>query len=91
VTATGTFSTNGVAGTVRYEWIRKDSGGQLVIAEPPILIVTGDRSSHKVITDRWNAKSSGTEQLVFLSPVAKAPATQSITGSFACGGGGGGD
>jgi hypothetical protein len=83
-TATGTFSTNGAGGTVRYNWVRKDSSGTRVIAEPVIVIAAGDRSSHAVVSDVWSPASSGTEQLVFLAPGAQAPAAQSITGSFTC-------
>ncbi len=79
-TATGSFQTNGVGGTVSYEWVRTDSTGTLYIVEPNIVIAPGDTSVHSVVTDQWAPQSSGTEQLVFMSPVASAP-----TGSWSCG------
>jgi hypothetical protein len=67
--------TNGVGGTVTYEWIRTDvSGMRTVIAEPPIRIAPGDRNIHFVQTDRWTPAHSGSEQLVFLSPAYTVPA-----------------
>lgn len=76
-TATGTFQTNGAGGKVSYEWIRKDSSGTKVIAEGSITIAAGDKSVHNVVTDRWTPASSGTEQLVFLSPSAPSLAPKS--------------
>jgi hypothetical protein len=76
VTATGTFRTNGVGGTVTYSWVRKDSTGTRVIAEPAITIAPGDTSAHSVVTDSWSPESGGTEQLVFTSPSAPALAPQ---------------
>ena len=75
-TATGTFRTNGVGGTVYYGWVRKDSTGTHVIAEPAITIAAGDTGAHAVVTDRWAPASGGTEQLVFISPSAPAIAPQ---------------
>jgi hypothetical protein len=80
-TATGSFRTNGIGGTVRYEWVRTDSTGTVYIAEPNIVIAAGDTSVHSVVTDSWAPQSSGTEQLVFISPVASAP-----LGSWSCNG-----
>lgn len=69
-TASGSFTTNGVGGTVRYEWIRRDSTGTHTVARPAITIAPGDTSAHSVLPDVWAPESSGTEQLVFLSPSA---------------------
>lgn len=76
-TATGTFRTNGAGGKVSYEWIRKDSSGTKVIAEAAITIAAGDTSVQSVTTDKWAPASSGTEQLVFLSPAAPQLTPQS--------------
>jgi hypothetical protein len=69
VTATGSFTTNGAGGWVRYQWVRTDDRGrQTVIFEPPIYVQPGDRSLHQVVADQWTPQDPGTEQLVFLSP-----------------------
>ena len=75
ITATGSFATNGVGGSVSYEWVRVDSqGGQTVIPEAPIQVAPGDRSIHAVASDAFTPAHSGTEQLVFLSPAYSVPA-----------------
>jgi hypothetical protein len=70
ITANGSFTTNGVGGTVRYEWIRKDGATTIHVARPPMIIAAGDTSAHSVVPDAWIPQSDGTEQLVFLSPSA---------------------
>jgi hypothetical protein len=84
VIASGSFATNGVGGTVTYYWVETDSTGSHVVNEPPIVVAAGNTSTHSVVTDKWVPASSGTEQLVFTTPQAQAPATQSITQSFTC-------
>jgi len=79
VAATGTFTTNGSGGLVRYEWVRWDNRGTLTIAESPITIALGDTASHSVAADSWSPNASGTEQLVFLSPGAPQLAAQAFT------------
>jgi hypothetical protein len=75
VTATGSFTTNGVGGWVSYEWVRVDSqGNRTVTPEAPIRIAAGDRSSHAVVSDVFTPAHSGTDQLVFLSPSYTVPA-----------------
>jgi len=75
ITASGSFATNGVGGSVSYEWVRVDSqGGQTVIPEAPIQVAPGDRSIHAVASDVFTPAVSGTEQLVFLSPAYSVPA-----------------
>jgi hypothetical protein len=76
VTSTGTFRTNGAGGTVTYYWVR--SG----VAQPrqSMVVAKGDTGT-KVITDTWTPNSSGTEQLVFVSP-----SYPTLTKSFNCGG-----
>jgi hypothetical protein len=81
VTATGTFITNGAGGTVSYFWIRKDDTGTHAQPVHTLVIAKGDTSSHSVITDRWAPGSSGTEQLVFVTPTYPLAAQ-----SFKCGG-----
>jgi hypothetical protein len=76
VTATGNFRTNGVGGTVRYQWIRKDSSGTRTTAVATVVVAAGDTAVHNVTTDRWTPQSGGTEQLVFLAPAAPAIAAQ---------------
>ena len=69
VTATGSFTTNGVGGWVFYEWVRLDNQGtRTVIPEIPIRVAAGDTNAHAVVTDSFTPKHSGTDQLVFLSP-----------------------
>lgn len=78
MTATGSLTTNGVGGVVRYEWVRVyDTGRRIVVNEPPIVIAAGDRSLHAVVTDRWTPPEAGTEQLVFLAPSAPVLPVQS--------------
>src|SRR5919201_1603798 len=75
ITTSGWFFTNGVGGTVTYEWIRTDSSGmRTAITEPPITIAAGDRNLHLVKSDQWTPAYSGSEQLVFLSPAYTVPA-----------------
>jgi outer membrane biosynthesis protein TonB len=75
VTATGSFTTNGVGGWVFYEWVRVDSqGNRTVIPELPIRVAAGDTSSHAVVSDVFTPQHSGTDQLVFLSPAYTATA-----------------
>ena len=78
MTATGVFRTNGVGGTVTYEWIRKDSKGTKLVTEPAILIAGGDTSAHAVLSDSWVPSGPGSEQLFFTSP-SFAVAPQSFT------------
>ena len=69
MTATGSFTTNGVGGWVFYEWVRLDNQGtRTVIPEIPIRVAAGDTNAHAVVTDSFTPKHSGTDQLVFLSP-----------------------
>jgi hypothetical protein len=75
VVASGSFTTNGVGGSVSYEWVRVDSlGTQTVIPEAPIQVAPGDRSIHAVASDTFTLAHSGTDQLVFLSPAYSVPA-----------------
>src|SRR5579864_3154790 len=70
VTASGSFTTNGAGGWVFYEWVRLDSqGNRTVIGEFPIWVAPGDTSSHAVRSDVFTPAHSGSDQLVFLSPV----------------------
>ena len=74
ITASGGFTTNGVGGTVSYEWVRVDSQGtQTIIPEAPIQVAAGDKSLHVVASDTFTPAHSGSEQLVFLSPAYSAP------------------
>ena len=78
VNATGTFrmAANGPGGTVRYTWLRHDSRGYTNSAVFTIVVAAGDVAPHTVVADSWTPASSGSDQLVFLSPVyAAAPAT----------------
>jgi outer membrane biosynthesis protein TonB len=75
VTATGSFTTNGVGGWVFYAWVRIDSlGNKTTVPESPIRIPAGDTSSHTVATDSFTPQHSGTDQLVFFSPAYSATA-----------------
>jgi hypothetical protein len=80
VTATGTFrmQAGGPGGTVKYNWIRKDSNGTWVSPTYTIVIAAGDSSAHSVVTDSWTPASAGTEQLVFSTP-SYAVTPQSFT------------
>jgi outer membrane biosynthesis protein TonB len=69
VTATGSFTTNGVGGWVFYYWLRTDSqGNRTTVPEQPIRIAAGDTSAHNVASDSFTPQHSGSDQLVFLSP-----------------------
>jgi outer membrane biosynthesis protein TonB len=70
VTATGSFTTNGVGGWVFYQWVHYDAQGKRtgVTAEAPIRINPGDTSSHPVVADTFTPQHSGADQLVFLNP-----------------------
>ena len=75
MTATGSFTTNGVGGWVFYQWVRVDSQGtRTVIPEVPIRINAGDTTSHAVRPDSFTPQHSGSDQLVFLSPSYTVPA-----------------
>ena len=75
ITASGSFTTNGVGGPVSYEWVRVDSqGARTVIPEAPIRVATGDRGTHAVASDTFTPAHGGSEQLVFLSPAYSVPA-----------------
>jgi hypothetical protein len=69
ISATGSFTTNGVGGTVYYGWLRVDGqGNPQFIAETPIQVAAGDTSSHSVVSDSFTPTHSGSDQLVFISP-----------------------
>ena len=69
----------GPGGTVRYNWIRKDSNGTVVSQTYSYVIAAGDPgTAHYTVTDTWTPASSGTEQLVFTTP-GYAVAPQSWT------------
>lgn len=76
VTATGTFTTNGVGGTVYYGWAHYDTSGNVTgwTPEAPIQIAPGDTSSHSVVADIFTPQHSGSDKLVFLSPAYSAVA-----------------
>ncbi|HYY46082.1 MAG TPA: hypothetical protein VE951_03410 [Candidatus Angelobacter sp.] len=76
VTATGTFTTNGVGGSVYYSWVHYDVNGNVTggTPEPPIQIAAGDTSSHTVTADSFTPQHSGSDRLVFLSPSYSVPA-----------------
>jgi hypothetical protein len=78
VIANGTFVSNGAGGVVSYQWVRITSAGRFPQPVQSITLAVGDRSFHAVSTDRWTPPSSGSEQLVFLSP-AYSVAAQSWT------------
>ena len=70
MTASGSFTTNGVGGTVYYGWLRVDSqGNRQFIPETPIRIAAGDTSLHSVVSDIFTPVHSGSDQLVFISPL----------------------
>jgi len=70
VTASGSFTTNGAGGWVFYEWVRVDNqGNRTVINEFPIWVAAGNTASHAVRSDVFTPAHSGSDQLVFLSPV----------------------
>jgi hypothetical protein len=75
VTATGSFTTNGVGGSVSYRWVRVDNQGNRTIgASGTIRVAVGDRSLHTVASDSFTPAHSGSDQLVFLSPAYSVPA-----------------
>jgi hypothetical protein len=75
ITASGSFTANGVGGSVSYEWVRVDSqGARTVITEAPIQVAPGDRSIHAVTSDTFTPAQGGSDQLVFLSPAYSVPA-----------------
>jgi len=78
VTATGSFTTNGVGGWVFYQWVHYDTTGKVVGSTPeaPIRIAAGDTGSHPVVADSFTPQHSGSDKLVFWSP-AYAAAAQS--------------
>jgi hypothetical protein len=78
ITANGSFRTNGVAGTVTYQWIRNDSNGTQVQPLQSIVVAAGDTSAHSVAADLWIPASNGSEQLVFKNP-SFSVAPQSFT------------
>ena len=78
ITANGSFRTNGVGGTVTYQWIRNDSNGTQILPLQSIVVAAGDTSAHSVAADQWIPASNGSEQLVFKNPsISVAP--QSFT------------
>jgi hypothetical protein len=81
VTSTGTFRTNGAGGKVTYYWLRKDDSGTHAQPQQTLTIAKGDTSAHAVVTDSWTPGSSGSEQLVFVSPSYPLAAQ-----AFNCGG-----
>jgi outer membrane biosynthesis protein TonB len=76
VTATGSFTTNGVGGTVYYRWVHFDTQGRITgtTQEAPIQIAPGDTTSHAVVRDSFTPQHSGSDQLVFLIPFYSVPA-----------------
>ena len=75
IQASGSFTTNGVGGTVSYQWVRVDSQGDRTIgASGTIQIAAGDRGLHTVRSDNFTPVHSGSDQLVFLSPAYSVPA-----------------
>jgi len=75
VTAAGGFTTNGVGGTVSYQWVRVDSQGNRTIgASGTIQVAAGDSNLHLVTSDIFTPVHSGSDQLVFLSPAYSVPA-----------------
>jgi hypothetical protein len=81
VTSTGTFRTNGAGGKVTYYWVRKDDSGTHAQPQQTLTIAKGDTNAHAVVTDSWTPGSSGSEQLVFVSPSYPLAAQ-----AFNCGG-----
>jgi hypothetical protein len=58
---------NGSAGTVQYQWVRRDNRGTVIVPEPSITLLAGDTGTHALATDTWSPNSAGSEQLVILS------------------------
>ena len=70
VTGNGTFTTNGVAGTVSYQWRHFDSNGTLLADGGTVsgaIAVSAGVSSYSFTTS-LAPSTNGTEQLVFISP-----------------------
>jgi len=75
VTAVGGFTTNGVGGTVSYQWVRVDNQGNRTNgASGTIQVAAGDSNLHQVTSDIFTPVHSGSDQLVFLSPAYSVPA-----------------
>src|SRR2546430_2495448 len=75
VTGTGGFTTNGVGGSVSYQWVRVDNQGKRTIgASGTIQVAAGDTNLHGVTSDTFTPVHSGSDQLVFLSPAYSVPA-----------------
>ena len=74
VKANGTFITNGAGGTVRYQWIRITSTGRAPQPVQSVVLAVGDKGFHAVTPDSWTPSSSGSEQLVFITPAYSVPA-----------------
>jgi outer membrane biosynthesis protein TonB len=75
ITASGSFTTNGVGGSVSYEWVRVDNqGNQTIGASGTVWVAPGDRSLHPVANDAFTPAHGGSDQLVFLSPAYSVPA-----------------
>jgi hypothetical protein len=73
--ASGSFTTNGVGGSVSYEWLRVDTQGtQTIGASGIVQVAAGDTSWHAVASDTFTPAHSGSDQLVFLSPAYSVPA-----------------
>ena len=75
IVASGSFTTNGVGGSVSYEWVRVDNqGNQTIGASGTVGVAPGDRSLHVVASDTFTPAHGGSDQLVFLSPAYSVPA-----------------
>src|SRR6266487_4551250 len=75
VTAVGGFTTNGVGGTVSYQWVRVDNQGNRTNgASGTIQVAAGDSNLHQVTSDIFTPVHSGSDQLVFLTPAYSVPA-----------------
>src|SRR6266566_2565702 len=75
VTAVGGFTTNGVGGTVSYQWVRVDNQGNRTNGPSgTIQVAAGDSNLHQVTSDIFTPVHSGSDQLVFLSPAYSVPA-----------------
>ena len=75
VTVAGGFATNGVGGTVSYQWVRVDSQGNRTNgASGTVSVAAGDKNLHGVTSDVFTPVHSGSDQLVFSSPAYSVPA-----------------
>jgi len=75
VTAAGGFTTNGVGGTISYQWVRVDSQGNRTNgASGTVYVAAGDKNWHGVTSDVFTPVHSGSDQLVFSSPAYSVPA-----------------